>query len=293
MRRAAMKREPIAGRRALPLARCAASRASRSWPARRCIACGALASAQLPRPSSTPPRRDRARRRHPLAGADAAATRGAGAARARLARHRRAAQAEVDRRSRRASRRSRPRSAPASTSAWSNGPSSPRPSAARPGCASRRRASCRSPIAASAGAPTRRCRPSSASSSPRARRRPRARRATLRREPARAQRDSKEAKFNVVPNPALAQAPRPVAPTLVQAAPGATTTVITRRPAPPAHQQSGHAEDRDDARVRESLDPAAAPRPAGGGDHAPRRRQRPTRPRRVGAPAPPARPTSR
>lgn len=57
--------------------------------------------------------------------------------------------------------------------------------------------------------------------------------------PARTGRDSKEAKFNVVPNPALAQPPRPVAPTLVQAAPGATTTVITRRPAPPPHQQSG------------------------------------------------------
>jgi hypothetical protein len=57
--------------------------------------------------------------------------------------------------------------------------------------------------------------------------------------PARPPRDSKEAKFNVVPNPALAQPPRPVAPTIVQAAPGATTTAITRRPAPPAHQQSG------------------------------------------------------
>ena len=33
-------------------------------------------------------------------------------------------------------------------------------------------------------------------------------------------RDSKEAKSNVVPNPALAQPPRPVAPTVVQAAPG-------------------------------------------------------------------------
>jgi hypothetical protein len=50
--------------------------------------------------------------------------------------------------------------------------------------------------------------------------------------PAKGGRDSKEAKFNVVPNPALAQPPRPVAPTMVQAAPGATTTVITRRPAP-------------------------------------------------------------
>lgn len=57
--------------------------------------------------------------------------------------------------------------------------------------------------------------------------------------PAKSGRDSKEAKFNVVPNPALAQPPRPVAPTMVQAAPGATTTVITRRPAPPPHQQSG------------------------------------------------------
>jgi hypothetical protein len=56
--------------------------------------------------------------------------------------------------------------------------------------------------------------------------------------PPRSGRD-KEAKFNVVPNPALAQPPRPVAPTLVQAAPGATTTVITRRPTPPPHQQTG------------------------------------------------------
>ena len=52
-------------------------------------------------------------------------------------------------------------------------------------------------------------------------------------------RDSKEAKFNTVPNPALTQPPKQVAPTLVQAGPGATTTPITRRPMPPAHQQSG------------------------------------------------------
>lgn len=52
-------------------------------------------------------------------------------------------------------------------------------------------------------------------------------------------RDSKEAKFNTVPNPALTQPPKQVAPTLVQAAPGATTTPITRRPMPPAHQQTG------------------------------------------------------
>jgi Protein of unknown function (DUF3106) len=52
-------------------------------------------------------------------------------------------------------------------------------------------------------------------------------------------RETKEAKFNVVPNPALTQPPRQVAPTLVQAAPGATTTLITRRPVPPPHQQTG------------------------------------------------------
>ncbi len=52
-------------------------------------------------------------------------------------------------------------------------------------------------------------------------------------------RDGREGKVNVVPNAALAQPPRAVGPTLVQAAPGATTTLITRRPAPPAHQQTG------------------------------------------------------
>ena len=52
-------------------------------------------------------------------------------------------------------------------------------------------------------------------------------------------RDSKEAKFNVVPNPALTLAPKQVAPTMMQASPGATTTLITRRPAPPPHQQTG------------------------------------------------------
>lgn len=55
----------------------------------------------------------------------------------------------------------------------------------------------------------------------------------------RAARDSKEAKANLVPNPTFTQPPHPVSPTLVQAAPGATTTLITRRPAPPPHQQSG------------------------------------------------------
>ena len=46
-------------------------------------------------------------------------------------------------------------------------------------------------------------------------------------------------KSNVVPNPALVRQPRPVTPTLLQAAPGATTHPITRPANPPAHQQTG------------------------------------------------------
>lgn len=48
-----------------------------------------------------------------------------------------------------------------------------------------------------------------------------------------------QAKSNIVPNPAFASPPRTVAPTVVQARPGATTTLITKRPAPPGHQQTG------------------------------------------------------
>jgi hypothetical protein len=48
-----------------------------------------------------------------------------------------------------------------------------------------------------------------------------------------------QAKSNIVPNPAYSAPLRPISPTVVQAAPGATTTLITRRPAPPPHQQTG------------------------------------------------------
>ena len=48
-----------------------------------------------------------------------------------------------------------------------------------------------------------------------------------------------QAKSNIVPNPTLLAPPKAVAPTVVQAGPGATTTLITRRPAPPGHQQTG------------------------------------------------------
>jgi hypothetical protein len=48
-----------------------------------------------------------------------------------------------------------------------------------------------------------------------------------------------QAKSNIVPNPAFAAPPKVVAPTVVQARPGATTTLITKRPTPPSHQQTG------------------------------------------------------
>lgn len=54
-----------------------------------------------------------------------------------------------------------------------------------------------------------------------------------------ASRDGVQAKSNIVPNPNFAAAPRPVAPTVVQAAPGATTSLISKRPTPPVHQQPG------------------------------------------------------
>lgn len=52
-------------------------------------------------------------------------------------------------------------------------------------------------------------------------------------------RDVPQTKSNIVPNPAFAAQPKPVAPTVVRAGPGATTTLITRRPAPPSHLQTG------------------------------------------------------
>lgn len=49
-----------------------------------------------------------------------------------------------------------------------------------------------------------------------------------------------QAKSNIVPNPLhSAPRPKPVTPTVVQAKPGATTTLMSRRPTPPLHQQTG------------------------------------------------------
>lgn len=46
-------------------------------------------------------------------------------------------------------------------------------------------------------------------------------------------------KSNIVAGPTAAATVRPVAPTVVQVAPGATTTLVTRPPQPPLHQQAG------------------------------------------------------
>lgn len=46
-------------------------------------------------------------------------------------------------------------------------------------------------------------------------------------------------KSNIVPNPSFAARPKVVAPTTLQARPGATTTPITKQPTPPWHQQPG------------------------------------------------------
>jgi hypothetical protein len=48
-----------------------------------------------------------------------------------------------------------------------------------------------------------------------------------------------QAKSNIVPNPAYSAPPKPIAPTVVQAQPGVSTTLMSRRPTPPAHQQTG------------------------------------------------------
>ena len=56
---------------------------------------------------------------------------------------------------------------------------------------------------------------------------------------ARAERGTPQVKSNIVATPGPAPAPRAVAPTIVQAQTGATTTLMSRRPAPPSHQQVG------------------------------------------------------
>lgn len=52
-------------------------------------------------------------------------------------------------------------------------------------------------------------------------------------------RETPQAKSNLVPNPAFAAPPKQVEPTLTRAGPGATTTLMSKRPVPPSHQQTG------------------------------------------------------
>lgn len=58
--------------------------------------------------------------------------------------------------------------------------------------------------------------------------------------PARSPQAPADAKVNTVPNPLLeARKSRPVTPSMAQAKPGATTNLMSTRPAPPLHQQTG------------------------------------------------------
>jgi len=51
--------------------------------------------------------------------------------------------------------------------------------------------------------------------------------------------ESPQQKTNIVPNPQAAARPRAVAPAVVQASPGATTSLVSKQATPPAHQQAG------------------------------------------------------
>lgn len=51
--------------------------------------------------------------------------------------------------------------------------------------------------------------------------------------------DTPRVKSNLVPNPAFAAQPKPIGPSVVQAQPGATTSLISRPAAPPPHNQTG------------------------------------------------------
>lgn len=52
-------------------------------------------------------------------------------------------------------------------------------------------------------------------------------------------RDASQDKSNLVPGPSYAVPRKPVGPSVVQARPGATTTMVDERPSPPTHQQPG------------------------------------------------------
>lgn len=51
--------------------------------------------------------------------------------------------------------------------------------------------------------------------------------------------DSPTAKSNLVTNPNFSAQPRPIAPMTLKAGPGVSTTLVSKPPTPPAHQQTG------------------------------------------------------
>jgi hypothetical protein len=57
--------------------------------------------------------------------------------------------------------------------------------------------------------------------------------------PPKAQTEAAPRKSNIVPNPVYGAPAKAVAPTVVQGAPGATTTLVTKPGQPPRHQQTG------------------------------------------------------
>jgi Protein of unknown function (DUF3106) len=98
--------------------------------------------------------------------------------------------------------------------------------------------------------------------------------------PALASREAPQAKSNLVPNPAFAAPPKQVEPTVTRAGPGATTTLMSKRPSPPTHQQTGlpkiaaTPEFVDKATLQPQRGPqAAATRSAKASDAEPARRQ--------------------
>lgn len=68
---------------------------------------------------------------------------------------------------------------------------------------------------------------------------PRAATAALAAPSAKLAREGAQPKVNAVPAPGTVPPPKPVAPSVVQAQPGATTTLISKPAAPPPHQPSG------------------------------------------------------
>lgn len=85
------------------------------------------------------------------------------------------------------------------------------------------------------------------------------------------------AKSNLVTNPNFSAQPRPIAPTTLKAGPGASTTLVSKPPTPPPHQQTGLPKiaatpgfvDRSTLLPQRGPQGAATALPVGGGTPAP------------------------